>query len=143
MRRPSQRGDGGKVVLWADDRMSFAGTIRALGGREFGNGGFAEVSGKKTLDYTGSADLLAPAGKAGTLLLDPEDFTVWSGIGLPPSGSSITNVALQLQLASGNVVIATNNSILRRQRRHLRHGAGDVECTDDAHAECLPQHSDQ
>ena len=109
------------MVLWADDRMSFAGTILALGGREFGNGGFAEVSGKKTLDYAGSADLRAPAGKAGTLLLDPEDFTVWSGIGPAPSGSSITNIALQLQLASGNVVIATNNSILA--------GNGDIFVT--------------
>ena len=45
------RGDGGKVVLWADDKTSFAGTILALGGRDFGNGGFAEVSGHRTAQH--------------------------------------------------------------------------------------------
>src|SRR5882757_1114107 len=47
------RGDGGKVVLWSDKSTSFAGTILALGGREFGNGGFIETSGK-TVDISGT-----------------------------------------------------------------------------------------
>ena len=49
-------GNGGKVVLWADDHLSFAGTIYALGGKEFGNGGFVETSGKKTLDFRGNVN---------------------------------------------------------------------------------------
>src|SRR3954447_7924541 len=52
-----ERGDGGKVVLWSDGKTSFAGTILALGGSEIGNGGFAEVSGKGVLNYTGVTDL--------------------------------------------------------------------------------------
>ena len=40
------KGDGGKVILWSDQTTSFAGTILALGGSEFGNGGFVETSGK-------------------------------------------------------------------------------------------------
>jgi len=106
------RGDGGKVVLWADQTTSFAGTILALGGRELGNGGFVETSGHSQLNFTGDVDTKAPNGKAGTLLLDPEDYTVWNGIGPAPAGSSITNTALQIQLASNSVVISTNNSIL-------------------------------
>src|SRR4051812_14206706 len=65
------RGDGGKVVLWSDGKTSFAGTILALGGQEFGNGGFVETSGK-TIDVSGSIN----AGRNGTWLLDPDDLTI-------------------------------------------------------------------
>jgi filamentous hemagglutinin family protein len=113
----TERGDGGKVVLWADDRMTFAGTILALGGREFGNGGFAEVSGKALLNFTGNVDTRAPNGKAGTLLLDPADFT----IGTTTGPNSISNTDLQNQLALGNVTIATDNSVVA--------GNGDIFVT--------------
>jgi hypothetical protein len=106
------RGDGGKVIVWSDDKTTFAGTILALGGKEFGNGGFAEVSGHKQLDFRGLVDLRALKGKSGVLLLDPEDYTIWDGVGPAPSGSSITNSALQAQLALSDVIIATNNSMV-------------------------------
>ena len=41
-----------------------------------GNGGFAEVSGKQNLEFTGTADLTAPQGELGELLLDPLDLVV-------------------------------------------------------------------
>jgi filamentous hemagglutinin family protein len=104
------KGDGGKVVVWSDQTTSFAGTILALGGAQLGNGGFVETSGKGQLNFTGNVSTLAPNGKAGTLLLDPENYTIWNGSGPTPSGSSITNTDLQNQLANGDVVIATNNS---------------------------------
>lgn len=72
-------GDGGKVVVWADDTTRFLGKISARGGINGGNGGFAEVSGKENLVYRGLADLRAFDGKTGTLLLDPKNITV-SGI---------------------------------------------------------------
>ena len=40
------RGNGGTVVVWADDATAFYGTISARGGVRGGNGGSAEVSGK-------------------------------------------------------------------------------------------------
>ncbi|HYH43359.1 MAG TPA: filamentous hemagglutinin N-terminal domain-containing protein, partial [Burkholderiales bacterium] len=67
------QGNGGKVILWADDSTHFAGSISARGGERSGDGGFAEVSGKGTLDFRGRADTRAPNGRAGTLLLDPTD----------------------------------------------------------------------
>ena len=70
------RGNGGKVVLWANDRLSFAGTIYALGGKEFGNGGFIETSGKNVADVSGTIN----AGRGGTWLLDPADITVNTGL---------------------------------------------------------------
>lgn len=104
------RGDGGKVILWSDNTTSFAGTILALGGREFGNGGFAEVSGHDHLKFTGNVDTGAVNGRAGTLLLDPADYYIVTTLGSSPSGADeMTNTQLQALLATQNVVIATNN----------------------------------
>lgn len=69
-------GDGGKVIVWADDNTVFEGVIDARGGSEAGNGGFVEVSGKNTLHFDGDVDASAKNGKAGQLLLDPGDLTV-------------------------------------------------------------------
>ena len=69
-------GDGGKVVVWSDDATRFYGAVSAQGGSNSGNGGFVETSGKQFLDFQGSVSTLAPAGKAGTLLLDPSDITI-------------------------------------------------------------------
>lgn len=70
------RGNGGKVIVWADGTTRFSGTITAKGGSSGGNGGFVEVSGKQHLDYTGWVDASAPRGTAGTLLLDPTNIFV-------------------------------------------------------------------
>ncbi|HLO85699.1 MAG TPA: CHAT domain-containing protein [Nostocaceae cyanobacterium] len=69
-------GDGGKVVVWSDEKTQFNGNITARGGSQNGNGGFAEVSGKQKLIYTGFADLRAANGQIGNLLLDPDTFTI-------------------------------------------------------------------
>ena len=70
------RGDGGTVTVWADGHTGYAGNISAKGGQSGGNGGFVEVSGKNTLDFTGRVDTSAPAGRTGTLLLEPSDITI-------------------------------------------------------------------
>ena len=70
------QGDGGKVIVWADDATRFYGNVSAQGGTNSGNGGFVEVSGKRWLDYAGLANTLAPNGVAGTLLLDPSNITI-------------------------------------------------------------------
>uniref|UniRef100_UPI0035AE4CEA beta strand repeat-containing protein n=1 Tax=Aquabacterium sp. TaxID=1872578 RepID=UPI0035AE4CEA len=70
------RGNGGKVVVWADGATRFLGRINARGGLLGGNGGFAEVSGARHLDYLGLADLSAPSGAKGLLLLDPSNIEI-------------------------------------------------------------------
>ena len=70
------RGNGGKVIVWADGETQYSGHISAKGGSKTGNGGLAEVSGKQNLVYRGDSTLSAPHGKAGTLLLDPLNITV-------------------------------------------------------------------
>ncbi|PTY38086.1 hypothetical protein BGP77_16680 [Saccharospirillum sp. MSK14-1] len=74
-------GDGGRIIVWADDWTRFAGTLTARGGSEGGDGGFAEVSGKQKLAYNGFADLSAMVGEFGVLLLDPETIQIVSGVG--------------------------------------------------------------
>src|SRR4029077_14101301 len=85
-------GDGGKVIVWADDTTRFAGTLGARGGAQGGDGGFVEVSGKKTLDYAGKVNAAAPKGKGGTLLLDPETFG-YSAVGDTEAGNLSATLA--------------------------------------------------
>jgi trimeric autotransporter adhesin len=69
-------GDGGKVVVWANDITRYYGSVSAKGGINAGNGGFAEVSGKRLLNFLGKADLSAANGLGGSLLLDPLNITL-------------------------------------------------------------------
>ncbi|WP_201494875.1 YDG domain-containing protein [Rubrivivax sp. A210] len=126
-----QRGDGGEVVVWSDDGTRFQGRISARGGAAGGDGGFAEVSGKRVLDFSGSADLGAAAGRAGSLLLDPNFIVIQQGApdisgntpgvdlstpsllfaDFPTSTSVITSGAVNTQLAAGNVVLQATQDI--------------------------------
>jgi filamentous hemagglutinin family protein len=94
-------GNGGRVILWADDTTEFWGRITARGtsltpnaemtSPVLSNGGFVEVSGKETLVFRGTVDLSAPNGQTGTLLLDPRDIRITSGTPsiIPPSSFDI------------------------------------------------------
>ncbi|MDO8438199.1 MAG: autotransporter-associated beta strand repeat-containing protein, partial [Nitrosomonadaceae bacterium] len=77
-------GNGGKVIVWANDTTRFYGAISARGGAQGGDGGFVEVSGKQNLLFDGRVGAAAPLGKAGTLLLDPDDLYISVGI---PTGN--------------------------------------------------------
>ena len=81
-------GDGGKVVVWADDATQMYGAISARGGANSGNGGLVEASAKGWLDFQGQADLRAANGRAGTLLLDPTDITISGAPNTPTSAFS-------------------------------------------------------
>jgi hypothetical protein len=70
------RGDGGRVIVWADGHTVFRGSVSARGGPGGGSGGLIEVSGHGDLEYAGSADAGAAKGPAGRLLLDPKDLVV-------------------------------------------------------------------
>src|SRR5690606_36887102 len=55
----TDNGDGGEVIVWADDTTRFHGTIDATGGDNGGDGGFVEVSGKGPLQFAGTVDTRA------------------------------------------------------------------------------------
>lgn len=69
-------GAGGTVIVWADDTTRAYGSISARGGDLGGDGGFVEVSGKSNLTFRATADVRAPGGRAGTVLLDPDDISI-------------------------------------------------------------------
>ena len=74
-------GDGGRVIIWADEVTGFYGNISARGGSVFGNGGLVEVSGKEQLIFRGHVDTNALNGFPGILLLDPTNITIADGTG--------------------------------------------------------------
>ena len=71
-----ERGDGGRVIVWADGGTVFEGNLSARGGAESGNGGFAEISGKENLVFDGAVNLNTSFGLLGTLLLDPKNVLI-------------------------------------------------------------------
>ncbi|MGQ4647995.1 two-partner secretion domain-containing protein [Lyngbya aestuarii] len=95
-------GDGGNVIVWADEVTGFYGNISARGGIEAGNGGFVEVSGKEHLIFRGNVDTSASQGNPGTLLLDPENITIVDGDGAAQvNGNGAANDA---QLNDGQIL---------------------------------------
>lgn len=121
-------GNGGNIVVWADGLTQFYGTVSARGGMQVGNGGFAEVSGKQNLVFAGQANLSAPQGLLGTLLLDPENITIVNGDGglndielidnneiqaedSPGETFSISEETLEGLARDANIVLEATNNI--------------------------------
>ncbi|MCT7958383.1 beta strand repeat-containing protein, partial [Laspinema palackyanum] len=124
-------GDGGRVILWADDTTRFYGNITARGGAAGGNGGFVEVSGKQDLIFRGNVDLSAPNGNLGTLLLDPENIIIKNG----PGGANNSEL-------SDNQIFASDGSgtfTIAEQALESINGYADVtlEATNDITIEDL------
>ena len=115
---PTQ-GDGGRVIVWADDVNRFYGSINSSGGTIGGNGGFAEVSGKNFLDFQGTANLSSRFGSLGTLLLDPTNVTVEDGgsaransvDAFADAGTNVSIDADTLVAVGGNVTIQATADI--------------------------------
>jgi filamentous hemagglutinin family protein len=118
-----ESGNGGRVILWADEGTQFDGTITARGGAAGGDGGFVEVSGRSTLAFNGTVDVSAAQGEFGTLLLDPTNITISAAAsspgvdtGLPdiltaelPGDVTINSATLENQV--GNVILEATNNI--------------------------------
>ena len=114
-------GDGGTVAVWSDATTNFAGRITATGGPSGGDGGYVEVSANPAthgvLAYSGFADLTAPKGATGTLLLDPFDIVISAGansggsfsggVYTPTATSVINTTTLQTQLGAADVTVST------------------------------------
>ena len=100
-----ENGDGGEVIVWSDVATEFFGKIEAKGGSLFGDGGFAEVSGKDTLLFSGLVDLRAPNGAMGELLLDPDNITISANA---DAANNLDVATLLTALNSANVTINTS-----------------------------------
>jgi filamentous hemagglutinin family protein len=128
-----QTGNGGKVIVWADEVTRVYGSISARGGARSGNGGLVETSGHY-LDMQGYVDTRAPKGAIGSLLLDPTNIyiaadqasaTAAGMAGTDTSASTgpftfiasgtvsdslLTVATLQSTLASSSVTVSTTNA---------------------------------
>ena len=103
------RGNGGKVVVWADDTTRAYGAISARGGAQSGNGGFVETSGKRALDIGGArVDASAPNGSNGQWLLDPYDVTIVHGSTESNLGGSLFNPAYSSSIGDVQINAALN-----------------------------------
>ncbi len=149
-------GDGGKVVVWANGATEYEGFLSARGGALSGNGGFAEVSGKESLIFTGTADLTALNGSWGTLLLDPDyiiidnsntlppglntgtglwDFGVDTGLG--PNGAHIGAQRINTLLDTTSLTLNANNDITQTSASNI-----DVSADGAASGKSIALNSD-
>lgn len=106
------QGNGGRVIVWSDEVTRYYGSLSARGGALGGNGGFAEVSGKTSLEYRGVSDLRAPEGRTGSLLLDPK-FIVISSAGTDPVAANdafADNLSGTSTISPGDLVAALNTA---------------------------------
>ncbi len=122
-----ESGDGGSIIVWSNKNTKFYGSLTARGGRYGGDGGFAEISGGALL-HEGTADLTAPQGNMGTLLLDPAEIALVGGTGdgddSDPDGNDISDIFFgddpaalyevyesELEGATSNIILEARNEI--------------------------------
>lgn len=119
----TQAGEGGRIVVWSDDKAQFYGTLSARGGPEGGNGGFAEVSGKQSLIFAGNVDLGAPKGSMGNLLLDPLDLYVFTdGGNVYESVNDVIEFPSHAATVSPATLAAVTGNITLNAARYMRIG---------------------
>jgi filamentous hemagglutinin family protein len=117
----TQSGDGGRIIVWSDDKTQFYGNLSAQGGSSGGNGGFAEVSGKQNLIFAGSANLAAPKGSMGDLLLDPLDLYVFNGGGgIPSITDESTDFPTNAATVSPATLAAISGNVTLFASRYMR-----------------------
>ena len=118
-------GDGGRIIVWADELTGFAGDLIATGGEFGGDGGFGEISGKHGLIFQGSVNLLAANGQQGTILFDPDNINIIDGAGGADDGELGDNQILggdggavdfeiseqALEALVGSVILQANDNI--------------------------------
>jgi hypothetical protein len=133
-------GNGGRVILWANDTTLFNGKIFAQGGEISGDGGFVETSGKKNLGVTtGYVNTLAPFGKAGDWLLDPTTITIISSgtgtlanavcTGSGGSAGAVTITAATINAAGSNVILCASTSITQNSSQTISMSTSGVGIT--------------
>ncbi len=99
----TEQGDGGNIVVWAEGHTEFKGKLSAKGGKNIGNGGFAEVSGKQTLDFSsGTYDLTAENGETGNILFDPATLTLNEG--------DLEGIAANTTFQADNLITISDNT---------------------------------
>ncbi|MEO1392576.1 MAG: CHAT domain-containing protein [Cyanobacteria bacterium J06634_5] len=119
-------GDGGRVVVWADDATQYLGEISATGGAAGGDGGFVEISGKDSLVFRGSVDTRSPQGNIGSLLLDPENIVIVSGDQAPDNNQLADNRILRGDIGETYTISETALANLANHSALILEASNDI-----------------
>lgn len=104
-------GNGGHVIILAEDVTKFYGNISVQGGLLSGNGGFVETSGNYLDVNNTKINLSAQHGATGEWLLDPFDLIITNG-GQNFAGGNFSNTNPDIFSGSTGPAIITWNTIL-------------------------------
>ena len=120
----TRAGNGGIITVLSTQNTTLAGRLSARGGKAGGNGGAVEISGAAGFHLTGPVDTGAPAGHAGSILLDPANLTITEPGTLAPGsgnptigagdGGSTTDAtvsATALEGLTGSIHLLTTNNL--------------------------------
>ena len=147
----TENGNGGKVIVFAENDVHVHGEVSARGGASGGNGGFIETSGLKSLDISSVPDASAVNGNGGEWLIDPNNITIYSSTeslitGSPDfttlgDGAALNVASIESALDLGtNVTISTGTADANSQAGNINIIAGisttsasDVSLTLNAH----------
>ncbi len=116
-------GDGGRIIIFANDTTQIFGNLSAQGGTTSGNGGFIETSGLQNFSITNTPNVTATNGLGGDWLIDPNNIEIIAGAGaanidplVSPFESDDDNATLGVNLIElalvngGDVIVETTNS---------------------------------
>ena len=116
--------DGGKIILWGNERNHCFGNLSAQAFGEKGDGGFIEISSPGDWYFKlGHANVLSKNGQMGTKLFDPVNITInTAGPTAPVLGAGPTTYTpavnavildsdLGTSLATGNVTLNTSGGV--------------------------------
>ncbi|NES21059.1 MAG: filamentous hemagglutinin N-terminal domain-containing protein, partial [Symploca sp. SIO3E6] len=115
-------GNGGEVIVFAEETANIHGEISARGGALGGDGGFVETSGLQNLQVTTTPDVSAQFGLGGEWLIDPYNIEIVAGAGnvginnMSPFTSTADNATLGVDLIiaalmNGDVTITTGAGV--------------------------------
>ena len=84
----NSEGNGGRIIIFAEDTSRIYGNLSARGGIHGGNGGFIETSGLRGFFITSTPDATATNGLGGEWLIDPYNIEIVNGNGFSDIGST-------------------------------------------------------
>ncbi|MBB3168785.1 filamentous hemagglutinin N-terminal domain-containing protein, partial [Simiduia aestuariiviva] len=123
-------GDGGTVIVWAEDTAVVAGRVSANAAGTTGDGGFVETSGKNIVNLTGEVEALSAGGAAGTWLIDPGYLEIGEGasgenyVNANDLSDTLKNQSVTVISNAGNDFEGVNNAFGIRVTADLIVGGG-------------------
>lgn len=101
-------GNGGTVIIYAEDTARVHGSLSAKGGAKAGDGGFIETSGKRGFLSVSTPDVSAANGRSGHWLIDPFDITIVSDGEEINSDGEFTSVSGGSRVRVGSIQTVLN-----------------------------------